>query len=212
MLEKSFLEELKEASVSNEPAYVEFFNNKKVRRETKRANDRMTPYYLDDTIGTIKYVFRTGAQTYASNCSYDKIDLGLEIGLMYNAEDVDENDQIKENAKPLDGIVHCYTGNLTSYLNGEQSNERNYYTYSIQGFVKYDRLVSTMKKNGIDFVGPEKFEDFQKAVLAGEPFDISLVADINKDKKQEEDKTQEATKDAPRRLAKIPFFRKKKNK
>ena len=77
-----------------------------------------------------------------------------------------------------------------------------------------DKIIIKKNPNGDTRTakGDITFEDFQKAVLAGEPFDISLVADINKDKRQEEDKTQEATKDAPRRLAKIPFFRKKKNK
>ncbi len=210
MLEKKLIDELKDASVSNEPAYVEFYNNKKVRREEKRANERLDPYDLDDTIGSIRYVFRTGAKSYANNCKYDKIALALEIGLMYNQEDVDENNQIKENAKPLDGIVHCYTGNLTSYLNGEQSNKDIYYKYSIQGFVKYDKLVSTMKRNGIDFAGPETFEDFQEAILAGEPFDISLVGDLFKEERQEEEKEEAPKKDTPRILAKIPFFRKRK--
>ena len=216
MLDKSLLEELKEASISHDPAYVEFYNNGKVRKEEQSANGRMSNYDQDETIRRIKFVFTDGAQTYASHCSYDAISLGLEIGLVYKNEDVDDENKIRENAEPLDGLVHCYTGNITSYLNGEQSNEKEYYHYNIQGFVKYDTLVSKMKKNGIDFTGPEDFEDFKSSILSGEPFNISLDANLqNKEELTNEETVEpvalEQVKEEPKKLVRKPFFRKKKN-
>lgn len=211
MLEKSLLEELQDASVSHEPTYVEFFNDGKIRTEEHGAKDRMSFYDQDETLRRVKFVFTDGAQTYAKNCSYDSISLGLEIGLVYNKEDVDDDNKIKENAKPLD-LVHCYTGNITSYLNGEQSNEREYYHYNIQGFIKYDTLVSKMKKNGIDFVGPEDFEDFKASILSGEPFNISLDANLQKkaelvdEESMDESITEESVKEEPKKLVRKPFL------
>ena len=201
---KSLLEELQAASVSNDDAYVEFFNSGVIRTEKHRADKRMTPYQLEDTIGTIKYVFSSGAETFARNCAYDKIALGLEIGLLFNKEDIDEENNIKENAKPIEDIVHCYTGDIKSYLDGEQSNEKDYYNYHIQGFVNYDTLVSTMKENGLTFDGPENFIEFKEQILSKNNFDISLVADLKA--KKEEPKVEE--KEKPKKLVRRPFFSK----
>ena len=206
---KSLLEELQAASVSNDEAYVEYFNNGIIRTEKHRADKRMTPYQLDDTISTIEYVFSSGAETFARNCSYDKITLGLEIGLLFNKEDVDDENNIKENAEPIENIVHCYTGDITSYLNDEQSNERDYNNYHIQGFVDYDTLVSTMKENGLTFDGPENFVEFKEQILSGNNFDISLVADL-KAKKEEKEEIKVEVKEEPKKLVKKTFFGRRK--
>ena len=202
---KSLLEELQAASVSNDEAYVEFYNNGEVRTEKHRADKRMTKYQLEDTISTIKYVFSSGAETFARECSYNKITLGLEIGLLFNKEDVDENNKIKENAKPMENIVHCYTGDITSYLDDEKSNERDYNNYHIQGFVDYDVLVNTMQENGLIFDGPENFVDFKEQILSGENFDISLVADLKAKEEVKEESIVEAVKE-PKKLVRKPLF------
>ena len=215
MLDKTLLEELKDASISHELSYVEFYNNGKVRHEEQSANNRMSRYDQDETFRRIKYVFTDGAQTYASKCSYDSITLGLEVGLVYNKNDVDCDYNIKENAEPLNGLVHCYTGNITSYLNGEQSNEREYYHYNIQGFINYDTLVSRMEKEGIDFVGPVNFEDFKDSILSHEPFNISLNANLKMKEKVneetiEEPVVEEPVKEEPKKLVKKSFFKRNK--
>lgn len=184
---KSLLEELQDARVSNDPAYVEFYNTGEVRREERGADNRMTYLEQDDTIRGINFVFRDGAETYARKCSYDTLSLGLEIGLIYNEQDIGPENRIKENAKPLNGMVHVYTGEITSYLDGKQSNEKRYYSYSRQGFVDYNKLVSNMKRNGITFAGPQNFECFKAAVLSKEPFDISLKASLKTEEEIERD-------------------------
>lgn len=184
MLDKTWLEELKEASISNEPAYVEFYNNGKVRREEHLVDKRMDYLGQDETLRSIRFIFKDGAEAYARKCSYDKISLGLEVGLMFHKEDVGPENTLKEGAKPLD-LVHCYTGEITSYLAGEKSNDEDFYKYSLQGFVKYDKLVSEIKKNKLEFDGPQDFEEFKARILNGENFNISLVADL-RDKKEVE--------------------------
>ncbi len=202
-MDKSLLEELKEASVSSEEAYVEFFNNGEVRREKRGADKRMVQEEQDATLRRMNYVFVDGAETYANNCTYNKISMGLEIGLIYNSTDVGPENKIKEGTKPVDNIVHCYSGNITSYLNEEQTNEREYYHYNVQGFVKYDKLVSTMEKNGLTFNGPKTFEEFKEKVLLGSIFDISLDADLKEKEKVE-------TKEEPKKLVRKHFWNKNK--
>lgn len=204
-MEKTLLEKLKEARISNEPAYVSFFNNGEVRIDKSIANKRMTEYYLDDTIGSINYVFTDAAESYARHNPYDTISMSLELGLIYNKEDVDDENHIRENAEPLKGIVRCYTGDITSYLNGEKANEEGYYGYGKQGFVDYKNLVTTMRRNGIAFEGPETFDDFKEAILSGEQFDINLTASLKEPEKKEE--PQVVVQDKPKKLSKIPFIR-----
>ena len=206
-MDKTLLEQLKDAKVSNELAYVSFFNNGKVREDERLVNKRMDDFYLDDTIKDINYTFRDAAENYAKY-TYDTITMNLEIGLIFKKEDVDKENHIKENAEPLKGIVRVYTGDINSYLDGKQTNEMPY-IYGKQGFANYDKIVSTMRKNGIVFNGPEKFEDFKKEILSGKQFDISLLADLN-DKENKETIKEEIQQEKTKRLVKIPFFKKNK--
>ena len=129
----------------------------------------------------------------------------LEVGLIFNKSDVDEEKHIKENAKPLDGVVRCYTGDITSYLNGEKSNTDGYYGYGKQGFVDYDELVLSTKKNGLSFIGPKSFEEFKEKIISGEQFPISLQANLTEEKENELEREVEK----PRKLTKKTFFRRK---
>lgn len=182
----SLAEKLKVAKKANETAYVSFFNDGTVGTDEYSTIDRMSWYWLDDTLSGIEYVLCSGTESFARNCSFDTIELGLKLGLVYNKEDVDDENHVKEGAKPLDGIVRCYTKNLSSYLDGEQSNEKDYYNYSRQGFAEYKKIVSRMRKNGVEFTGPATFEEFKNAILAGEQFDVSVIAKFNKKNNQQE--------------------------
>ena len=206
MFGKTLLEELKEASVSNEKAYVSYFNNGLVRTDNKIETERMSNFYQEDFIRTIKFLFRDAAEYYARQNPYDNISMNLELGLVYNKEDVDDDNNIKENAKPIKDVVRCYTSGVTSFLNGEKANEHDY-VYDRKGFINYNDFVSKMKKDGISFEGPETFNDFKDAILAGETFDISIYADLKqKDKKQEEAQV----KEEPKKLVRKPIFKRNK--
>ena len=181
----SLAEKLKVAKKANETAYVSFFNDGSVGTDEYSTIDRMSWYWLDDTLSGIEYVLCSGTESFARNCSFDTIKLGLKLGLVYNKEDVDDENHVREGAKPLDGIVRCYTKNLSSYLDGEQSNEKDYYNYSRQGFAEYKKIVSRMRKNGVEFTGPATFEEFKNAILAGEQFDASATEEIVPETKKE---------------------------
>ena len=205
MFGKTLLEELKEASVSNEEAYVCYFNNGEVKTEERIVTERMNDFYKDDFIDRIKFIFRDSAQYYAMQSPYDNIKMNLELGLVFNKEDIDEENKIKENAKPINNTVRCYTSNITSFLNGEKANKQEY-TYEKRGFLDYNKFIAKMKKDGISFEGPETFEDFKDAILAGETFDISLFADLKeKVENKEEQVQQEQIKEEPKKLVR-KFF------
>ncbi len=200
-MNKTLLEELKEARVSNEPAYVCFFNTGKVSVEERSSDQRMNEFEQDDTIRSFKYLFKAAAESYARRYKYDSISMNIEAGLIYKIEDVDQENNVREDAEPLNGIVRCYTGKITSYENGKKTNVDDYYGYGKQGFIDYNRLVSEMKNNGLTFNGPETFEEFKEIIKSGVLFNISLVADLNK---------KEEVKEEPKKLIKNPFFRRNK--
>ncbi len=202
MFGKTLLEELQEASVSNDDAYVSFFNNGEVRTDKNIVTERMNSFYQDDFIGTVKFIFRDAAEYYARQKPYDTIKMNLELGLVYNKNDVDEENHFKENANPIKDVVRCYTGEVTSFLNGERANEHKY-PYDRQGFINYNSFISKMKKDGISFEGPETFDDFKDAILSGEKFDVSIFADLK------EKTNEEVVKEEPKKLTKRPFWKRK---
>ena len=150
MFGRTLLEELKDASVSNDEAYVSFFNNGEVRVDKNIVTDRMTEFYQDDFISSIKFLFTNAAECYARQKPFDNIKMNLELGLVYNKADVDEENNIKENAKPIKDVVRCFTGDITSFMNGEKANERNY-DYNKSGFINYNEFIGKIKKEGLSF-------------------------------------------------------------
>ena len=104
------------------------------------------------------------------------------MGLVYNNDDVLENDVIKENAKPYNDIVRFYTMGVNCYLDGEQTNKIDYskITYGRQGYLSYSRFLDYVRKANLDFDGPKSFNEFKEAILSNEPFDINLSVNLNK--------------------------------
>ena len=208
MFGRTLLEELKQASVSKEKAYVSFYNDGEVMEDDRIVTDRMNSFYQDDFIDTIKYLFKNSAEFYASKYKYDNIKMALKLGLVYNKDDVDQDNKIKENAEPIKDVVRCYTGDITTYLNGNQ-NEDNNYQHERQGFINYNSFISKMKKEGISFEGPETFNDFKEAILAQNKFDVSLVADLKTKEQTPIVETRIEEKEEPKKLIKKSFFRRR---
>lgn len=222
-MEKTIIEKLRDAKESNEPAYVSFFNTGEVREDPKRIKKDMDDYSLNEAIRSLSYTYCDAAESYSRNkYPYDIITMDLQIGLVFNRDDVDSENHLKENAEPLNGIVRYYTGDINSYLDGEKTNMHDY-PYGKHGFAKYDQLITGFKRNGIAFHGPETFDAFKTSILAGEKFNISLAADLEDqpeveevtveptvEEEQPEAPTTPSVPEQPRRLAKIPFFRKRR--
>lgn len=221
MFEKTLLEELKEASISNEEAYVSYFNTGDIRKDDRIVTERMNGFYQNDFINTIKFLFRDAAEYYARESTFDFIKMNLELGLVYNKEDIDEENKVKENAEPIKDVVRCYTSGITSYLNGEKANKLNY-QFDRKGFLNYNDFISKMKKDGISFEGPKTFDEFKNSILSGEIFDVSIFANlkekdkmievqepVNETKVEETESVVVSKKEEPKKLVKFPFFKRK---
>lgn len=182
---KTLLEKMQETKDKNGIAFICVYNDRKTRIEDtnmtafmKYAND---PDAFDD-IG--KAMFNIN-ETYARDYDYDTLNVKLSLGLVFSGKDMDSDKKVKPNAEPIEGIVHYFTGDATSYLNGEKTNEVDWgYVKSRTGYIRYDILVNSAEENGLVFNGPKTFEEFKEHILVGEPFDISLTASLNPKEKE----------------------------
>ena len=196
------LDTIIDAYHSEDPTYVSFFNNGETMQDGRSINDKMSDYYYDDMLYNISYYFKNATQYYAKGAVFDQIDMKLKLGLVYKYDDVDENGKIKESAEPIKNIARCYLDRIDSYLDGEKVNKRSFSMYNTNGFVNYNKLVSYVKDNKLNFVGPENFELFKNAILSGNNFDVEVSANLgeNKEKVSYNNNRQKA-------LRKIPFFK-----
>ena len=192
-MNKTLFEKLQDARKQHEIAHVSFFNDGKVRSDEnymlklfKKAND-------PEEFEAIEEVFVKAAESYSRQYKFDSIEMGLILGLVFNKEDIDENNNMRENAEPIKGIVRYYTGSVKSFQNGEQTNTIDYASYAPtrQGYINFDKLMSAIKRSGLSYTGPESFDEFEEQILVGEPFDITLSANFNK---KEEAKTASKSK------------------
>ncbi len=207
-MDKSFLEELKEAKHEYDTVLASFFNDGKVRKDEQymykyldKANESNEFYLITETM-------KDATKMYSHGYDFDTVKMNLLLGLIYDINDIDENDKIKENANPVDGIVRFYTSDVKSFLNDEQTNKYNY-DYGRQGFIKFDKLMTSIKKSGLEYNGPELFEDLKERILNDEVFDITLTADLRtKEEKevQEEKVVEEVIEEKPKSKVK-KFFR-----
>ena len=183
-MEQALLEKLKKAKKYQGAEFICFFNNGKVREDDLRSARRIKEAKDGKSFELISEVLYNATESYARNYDFDCVDMNLELGLIYKSEDV-ENNQIKENGEPIPGIVRIYTGSVNSYLNGEQTNERDYSQYGLgrQGFITFHQLISNIKKSGLDYIGPKSFEEFKKKTQRGEPIDIKISANLNEKEK-----------------------------
>lgn len=182
-MEKSLIEKLRDAKRDHEVSFVNFFNNGTVNTDeryyAKNASD-IKAYKTDLTLD----VLEQATSSYARHYDFDTISMEMIMGLVYDKNDVDENNDIRKNAQPLYNVARFYTGRVNSYLDGNQTNVANFYDYAPgrQGYVYYNDFVKYVKKMGLTFDGPESFEEFKKLILSGELFDINVVANLLEEK------------------------------
>lgn len=184
---ENLLDRVKNAKKAHEVGQVIFFNDGSVGTETNSyakkmedINDRVQIELLMDNLcdATANY----------SDKKYemDTMEVGLLLGLIYNASDVDENNKPLPGAQPVNNVVRYYDKGFNSYKDGQQTNgDDDYGKYHItyQGYVHYDKLVKVFDGSGIEFTGPKSFKEFSQLIQSGQPFDISLFADLEMYKK-----------------------------
>ena len=181
---ESFIGRVQSAKKANEVGQVIFFNNGTTQTETngyakkmEDINDRVQIELLMDNLcdATACYAGR--------QYDMDTMEVGLLLGLIYNASDVDENNKPLAGAQPVNNIVRYYNYGFNSYKDGQKTNgDDDYGKYHVtyQGYVHYDKLVKVFEGSGVEFTGPKTFKAFKEAIQAGEVFDINLVADLLK--------------------------------
>ena len=182
-MNKSLIEELMEAKHKYDKVLASVFNDGKVRKDEKYMADRLEDDIKSDQFYLITDTMKDATRMYSLGYEFDTISINLLLGLIYNVNDLDENDKVKENAQPVDGIVRFYTGNVTSYLDGEKTNKYEY-DYGRQGFIKFDKLMSDISNSGLEYTGPNSFEELKERILSDEQFGIVLTASLKEKEDQ----------------------------
>lgn len=207
-MEKTLLKRMQESKANHGVAFVNYMNNGDVYKDefymTKNL-DFSKEKFRYDLVGE---TFYDAVESCARHYDFDTVTMDLYLGLVYKAEDHDENGNLKSDAEPLNNIVRFYTADVNCYLGGEQTNDYNYgRMHSRQSFIDYDLLVKTTRKNGLIFNGPETFEEFKEAIKSGEPFNINVEASLlpkedTKETVQEEVVEEVKTEEKPKSMIK----------
>ena len=181
---KTVLDKLKEVKKNNDTALVSFFNTGEIKKDTYSQASRLKEASIKSNYDLISEVYERAANSYNTfNYDYDTINMYLELGLIYDNDNINSNNQIKEGANPVKDIVRLYTGSIKSYKDGEQTNKADYGEYGLgkQGFIKFSNLIKWIDNNDLIYIGPETFEEFKNRILSGEKFDIVLSANLTKE-------------------------------
>lgn len=144
----------------------------------KYANDKDAFDYIG------KYMYEVN-EAYSRECDYDTLNFQISLGLLFSGKDADENQKLKKDAQPIDGIVRYYARKSSCYLNDEKVKTIDWGDIkSVSGFINYNILVKSAEENGLIFNGPKTFEEFKEHILVGEPFDISITASLRPKEKE----------------------------
>lgn len=177
-MNKSLIDELIEAKHEHDNVLASVFNDGKVRKDEKYMAKYLKDDFLDDKFYLITETMKSATKMYALGYEFDTISMDLLLGLIYDINDLNEDNSIKENAQPVDGMVRFYTSTVNSYLDGEKTNKYEY-DMGRQGFIKFNKLMSNISKSGLEYTGPKTFEELKERILNGEIFDINLTASLN---------------------------------
>ena len=182
MKEKTLKDELREINKSNEVVFLNIFND---------GTSNTDEYFVAQNISSpssftaISSTLCRAAKSYAYDGPFDKINMHLLLGLVYEKKYFNNDHTLKACAKPIKDIVRFYTGSVESFLGDEQTNKTDYYRGGLnrQGFIRYDDLIAGAEKDGLIFNGPQSFGEFEEAIHSGETFDISVTAILEQEKK-----------------------------
>ena len=179
-MDKTVLDKLLAIKTNQKIAHVSFFNNGKIRRDEFSSAKRINSFNNKDDYKAITDVLISAAESYSRSCPFDTIMMNLELGLIYNNDDVHEDNTLKTNAKPIENIVRYYTGSISSFLEGQKTNLYDYDRIGLgrQNYIDYNKLKELVENSGLMFIGPNTFEEFKKKITSGERFNILISADL----------------------------------
>ena len=163
-----------------EIGFINFFNDGSITSDDYRTAKALSKH---DPVSAIEETFYNAARSYSYDSDFNEINMGLLVGLVYAKELVNEDNTLVEGALPIYDLVRYYTGHANCYQDGMQTNKSDYYYFGTgrQGYIYYSDLVRKLRKDGLEFHGPETFEEFCELMEKKEPFDISISADLKED-------------------------------
>ena len=179
-MDKSLRNKLMKIKNEKGQSCVNFFNDGSVSRDDYENTKKMEWAKSDAYFSDIESQFVNIVVEHTRNTDFDSIDMHMLMGLVFNKDDVDEENVIKENAKPINNMVRYRVGNIDSVLDGEQTDITylNRYSFGKEGYLRYNEFVRTMRRAGINFIGPRNFNEFKEASMSNEAFDICLIAQL----------------------------------
>ena len=178
----SLLERMNEAKHEYEVAFVSFFG------DCTRTDD----YYMmnnfnnaskKDAFNAIENTLCQFARYYSIHEKYNSLDLDLSLGIVYNKEDVNEDNTLKENAEPIPNVVRVYTEDSRCYQNRDKvEGKLNSMFYGSQCFITFDNLLERINDEGLIYYGPDSYEEVKEAILSGEKVTATISANLNQKK------------------------------
>ncbi|MBR3210821.1 MAG: hypothetical protein IKF71_02655 [Bacilli bacterium] len=181
-----FLEKLEELKRDREPAHICYFNNGNVMTSNNATAKRISSADDPKEYNAIEGVLLNVATIFSDMGNFDSFNMDMYLGLVFNVEDI--NGKINHDSKHIPEIVRYYTGRIKATENGEPVKDKDFskYGYGRQGYINYNKLVEAVKSSGLEFNGPQTFEEFEEFILTGEPFDVSITANLKPQKQENE--------------------------
>lgn len=166
-----------------EKIYVIYHNDGTTTKENSKIifkkNSLWKPFegIVDET--------KAGYERFA-NCGYqiEGLNFGMDIGILYDAEDVCDG-KVIEGAKPIDQLIYYCSKNLDLYTEDDKLDSEAYNNYRVRhyGFMNYSDFIAKAKEEGFTYEGPKTFDELVAKINNGEPFDINLFIGLYQDEK-----------------------------
>ena len=183
---QTLIDKMQESKDQHGIALIIIFNDGLIGTEKKYSTGMMNYANDSDAFNHIgEYIYEVN-ESYSRECDYDTLNFELSVGLLFSGKDADENQKLKEDAQPINGIVRYYARHSSCYLDNQKVKAIDWGDIkAVKGYINYDILVKSAEDNGLVFNGPRTFEEFKEYILVGEPFSISITASLKPQKKEE---------------------------
>lgn len=174
------LYDLRKAKYDYSKAQVCFYNNGKIRTENNDTATHTKDDNSENSIKAIRQLLIKAIQFYSKRCDFDTISMDLELGIIYDINDVNEDNTIKENKEPIQDIVRVYNGTIMPLLNNEQTNDFDYgdTCFGVEDYVRFDTLKKLIDESGLSYVGPRTFNELKDRIQSGEKFNVNVTANL----------------------------------
>lgn len=183
MFNKGVKEDLLKIKTELEKYYVCFSASGKVHEERGVFVDKHSNEELNGVLSTIDYFIKNSTECLAyRNIDFDKIKFGFDFGILYEKDNLGNNNKILPSSISLQNKVHFYTGNVIAYLNDKEQNiisaEDN---NNFQGYVDYDKFIKDVNASGLSINGPQSYKELENLIRSGETCDMFLTVDLSKE-------------------------------